>query len=192
MATGKEYEHDLAKQVFEASDGKIIPIRCGMSGNQALPSADLMIPFGGALVAMELKTTKRDSSIIIEPEDIEQIGYWTLRMSEVPVYPRLGIKFKGQSSRLLYTTRLSRVSDPQKCFEREVEKCPFDAKVTRSGNLSFRKPDTDEWYSTQAGDGPSGLRDGYRLLEDLRNDDFDQPSVLEVIKERDDYFETMG
>lgn len=189
---GKDYEHKLSKQIFEAAEGKVIPVPCGYSGNQALPSPDLLIPFGGALAAAEIKTTKDDTSLIVEPEHVEQIAYWTLRMSEVPVHPYLGIKFRGRSNRLLYVTRLSRVSSPEKCFEREVEKCPFDAKVTRSGNLSFKKPDLDQWPSTRGGEGPKGIRDGYYFLEELRNDDFEQPSVLEVIRQKEDFFDNLG
>lgn len=190
--TGLRFEHKLKNNIFELSDGNIIPLRGGWSGNDAIPMPDLLVPFGGALCAFEIATTKDETSLIIEPEKVQDIRYWTLRMSEVPVYPYLGIKFKGNKSRLLYVTRLHRISNIQKAFENEVEKCPFDAKVTRSGNLSFRKPDTDEWYSTRAGDGPRGKRDAYKLLETLRNDEFSQPSVLEIIRQKEDYFENLG
>lgn len=192
QSRGLQYEHELAKDVFDLSEGKIIPARCGYSGNQAIPSPDLLIPFGGALAALEVKTTSDDTSLIVEPEAVEDIRYWTLRMSEVPVYPYLGIKFTGYGSRVIYLTRLQRVSNVQKCFENEVEKCPFDAKVTKSGNLSFRKPDTDEWPSMQAADGPTGQKDAHMVLESLREDNFEQPSVLEILKQRDDYFENLG
>lgn len=189
QSRGLNYEHELAKDVFELSDGKIVPARCGYSGNQAIPSPDLLIPFGGALAALEVKTTSDDTSLIIEPDDVQDIRYWTLRMSEVPVYPYLGIKF---NYRVIYLTRLKRVSNVQKCFENEAEKCPFDAKVTNSGNLSFRKPDTDEWQSTQAADGPTGQKDAHMVLESLREDEFEQPSVLEILKQKEDYFEQLG
>lgn len=192
QSRGLRYEHELAKQIFDLSDGKIIPARCGFSGNQSLPMPDLLMPFGGALIATEVKSTSDDTSLIVDRDAIEDIQYWTLRMSEVPVYPYLGIKFTGRSSRLIYFTRLKRISNLDRCFEREVEKCPFDAKVTRSGNLSFRKPDTDQWPSTRAGNGPKGKRDGHKVLETLREEEFEQPSVLEVIKQRDDYFEQLG
>lgn len=189
---GYDYENQLVNDLFELSDGTIIPVPAGYSGNHGIPSPDILIPFGGALAAAECKTSGRDNSIIIEPEDIRQLRYWTMKMSEVPVYPYLFIKFRGSSPRLVYVTRLTRLSNPQKAFENEVERCPFDAKVTRTGNLSFRKPPLDVWPSTRGGDGPNGLKDAYHILETMRTDDFDQPSVVDIIRQRDDYFEKMG
>ena len=196
QSRGLQYEHELAKEIFELSEGKIIPLRSGWSGNQALPSPDLLIPFGGGLVAIEIKTTKNNSIIFQHPDNDEDyslrdIRYWTMRMSEVPVYPFVGVKFTGRSSRLIYVSRLHRVSNMTRCFENQVEQCPFDAKITRTGNLSFRKPDLDQWPSTRGGDGPKGLRDGYRVLEELRNADFEEPSVLEVLQQKDDYMESL-
>lgn len=191
QSRGLKYEHELAADVFELTDGKIIPTRAGWSGNQGLPMPDLLIPFGGALIAAEIKTTSNDTSLIIEEEDIADIRWWTLRMSEVPVYPYLVIKFTGSSSRLLYATRLHRVSSPEKAFETEVENCPFDASITRTGNLSFKKPDLDQWKSTRGGDGPKGKKDAHKFLETLRNDEFEEPSVLEIIHQKEDYLEQL-
>jgi len=188
---GLQYEHDLAADVFEVTDGTVIPVRAGWSGNQGPPMPDLLIPFGGALVAIEIKSTKKPDSIILEPEDLEEIRYWTLKMSEVPVYPALGIKFRGNQNRLLYVTILDRVGDLDVCFERETKNCPFDAKVTRSGNLSFRHPDTNNWPGTAGGSGPPGLRDAYKLLRTLEEEDYEQPPVSEILKKRDDYFDTI-
>lgn len=188
---GLNYEHELASDVFELTDGRVIPVRAGWSGNQAPPMPDLLIPFGGALIAMEIKSTKNPDSIIVEPEDLEDIQYWTLKMSEVPVYPALGIKFRGRQNRLLYVSFLERVSDLSVAFERAAEECPFDAKVTRSGNLSFRHPDTDNWPGTAGGDGPKGQRDAYQLLRALEQKDYEQPPVSKILKKRDDYFETI-
>jgi len=186
---GLDYEHKLAAGIFELSEGKIIPIRSGYSGNQSVPSPDLLIPFGGALAAVEAKTTSSDTSLIIEPEDIEDIAFWALRMSEVPTYPYLAIKF---NRRVVYVTRLTRVSNTKKCFEKEVEKCPFDATVTKTGNLSFRKPDTDEWSSVKGADGPNGKKDAHMVLESLRDDQFEHPSVIEVLNQKEEYFEQFG
>lgn len=188
---GLAYEHELASDVFELTDGRVIPVRAGWSGNQAPPMPDLLIPFGGVLIAMEVKSTKKPSSIIVQPEDLEDIQYWTLKMSEVPVYPAIGIKFRGRKNRLLYTSFLERVSDLSVAFERAVDECPFDAKVTRSGNLSFRHPDTDNWPGTAGGDGPAGKRDAYQLLRTLEEQEYEQPPVSEILKKRDDYFETL-
>lgn len=192
QSRGLQYEHDLANDVFELSDGKIIPLRSGWSGNQSLPSPDLLIPFGGVLVALEVKTTKTNSIILQHPDndedyDLKDIRYWTLRMSEVPVVPAVGIKFTGSSSRLLYVARLHRMSNMDACFEDQVEQCPFDAKITRTGNLSFQKPGLDQWSSTRGGDGPTGKKDAYALLETLREWDLEEPSVLEIIRQRDEY-----
>lgn len=192
QSRGLQYEHELAGDIFELSNGKIIPLRSGWSGNQSLPSPDLLVPFGGALIAMEIKTTSDDTSLIVEEEDVADIRYWTLRMSEVPVYPMLGIKFAGRSNRLIYPTRLTRISKPSRAFELETERCPFDAKITRTGNLSFRKPDLEQWPSTRGGDGPKGMRDAHKVIETLRADEFKQPSVLDVIKQKEDFFENLG
>lgn len=188
---GLQYEHDLAADVFELTDGRVIPVRAGWSGNQAPPMPDLLIPFGGVLIAMEIKSTKNPDSIIVEPEDLEDIQYWTLKMGEVPVYPAVGIKFRGRQNRLLYVSFLERVSDLSVAFERAAEECPFDAKVTRSGNLSFRHPDTDNWPGTAGGDGPKGQRDAYQLLRALEQKEYEQPPVSKILKKRDDYFESI-
>jgi Holliday junction resolvase len=188
---GLQYEHDLASDVFELTDGRVIPVRAGWSGNQAPPMPDLLIPFGGVLIAMEVKSTKNPDSIIVEPEDLDDIRYWTLKMSEVPVYPALGIKFRGRQNRLLYVSILERVSDLSVAFERASEECPFDTKVTRSGNLSFRHPDTDNWPGTAGGNGPKGKRDAYQLLRTLEEKDYETPPVSEILKKRDDYFDTI-
>ena len=188
---GLQYEHELAADVFELTDGRVIPVRAGWSGNQGPPMPDLLIPFGGALIALEVKSTKNPDSIIVEPEDLEDIRYWTLKMSEVPVYPALGIKFRGRQNRLLYATVLERVGNLDVSFEREVEQCPFDVKVTRSGNISFRHPDTDQWPGTAGGDGPKGQRDAYRLLRTLENEDYEQPPVSEILKQKDEYIDSL-
>jgi len=188
---GLQYEHELATDVFELTDGRVIPVRAGWSGNSSRPMPDLLIPFGGALIALEVKSTKNPDSIIVEEEDLEDIRYWTLKMSEVPVYPALGVKFRGRKNRLLYTTVLERVGNLSVSFERAVEQCPFDAKVTRSGNLSFRHPDTDNWPGTAGGDGPKGQRDAYCLLRTLEKQDYEQPPVSEILKQKKEYIETL-
>jgi Holliday junction resolvase len=188
---GLQYEHNLASDVFELTDGRVIPVRAGWSGNQAPPMPDLLIPFGGVLIAMEIKSTKKPESIIVEPEDLDDIRYWTLKMSEVPVYPAVGVKFRGRQNRLLYVDILERVSDLSVAFERAADDCPFDAKVTRSGNLSFRHPDTNNWPGTAGGDGPKGKRDAYQLLRSLEDEKYETPPVSEILKKRDDYFETI-
>jgi Holliday junction resolvase len=188
---GLDYEHDLASSVFEITDGKVIPVRAGWSGNSSRPMPDLLIPFGGVLIALEIKSTKNPDSIIIDEEDVQDIRYWSLKMSEVPVYPALGIKFRGRTNRLLYTTVLERIGNVTECFERAAEECPFDTKITRSGNLSFRHPDTDNWPGTAGGNGPKGNRDAYRLLRTLEKENYEQPPVSEILKQKEEYIDTL-
>jgi Holliday junction resolvase len=188
---GLNYEHTLASDVFELTDGRVIPVRAGWSGNQAPPMPDLLIPFGGVLIAVEIKSSKNPDSIIVEPEDLADIRYWTLKMSEVPVYPYLSIKWRGRQNRLLYPTRLERVGKLEKSFEYEADSCPFDCTVTRTGNISFRHPNTGNWPGTAGGNGPAGKRDAYRLLRTLEEENYEHPPVSEIIKQRDDYFDTI-
>lgn len=173
---GLEKEHELAKDVFDITNGRIIPLRSGWSGNQAVPSPDLLIPFDGTLRALELKTTGKNK-LTVTPEDIEDIQYWTVNMTEVPTYPSLGVKF---NRRQLYVARLKRVSNPRICFERFVEECPFEAWVTDGGNLKIPKPNTDDWNSMRAVD--SDTPDGDALIEALEKENTDQPSVTEIIR----------
>lgn len=188
QSRGLQKEHELAKHVFEMTKGRVIPLRSGWSGNQAPPSPDLLIPFDGTLRAIELKTTSQDTLRIYE-DDIEDIKWWASMMTEVPTYPYLSIKFNRWE---LCTVRLRRLSDWEKCAERFVEDCPLNARTTPSGNIAIDKPEggNDYWRSVQTID--SKHPDADALLKRMEEEDTSQPSVSEIIREKEDYFENLG
>jgi len=50
----------------------VMPLRSGFSGNQAIPSPDLLIPLDGSLRAIEMKTSSQDRLIISE-DDVSDV-----------------------------------------------------------------------------------------------------------------------
>lgn len=188
QSRGLRKEHELAGSIFEITKGRVIPLRSGWSGNQAPPSPDLLIPYGGVLRAVELKTTNQDTLRIYE-EDIEDIKWWATMMTEVPTYPDLAIKFNRWE---LCTVKLRNMSNWEQCAENFVEDCPLNARTTPSGNIAIDKPEggNDYWRSVQTID--SEHPDAEALLSHMEQQNTTQPSVSEIIRERADFFENLG
>ena len=185
---GLQKEHDLASGVYEATGGGVIPLRAEWSGNSSVPAPDLLIPFKGSLRAVEVKTSNQ-KRMVVNREDLQDVIDWSLNMNEIHTYPYLSIKFSYYE---MQTMRLEKPWNLDACLEVLAETCPFDANVTRGGNISFGNPgdyDCDVIGSTVSeGDAPA-------LLRDLRNDSFanvesndmDTVGVHEVISQMDDY-----
>jgi Holliday junction resolvase len=185
---GLEKEHEVSKNIFRITKGRIIPVRSSWSGNQAPPMPDLLIPMDGVLHAVEMKTTSQDTLRIYE-ENVEDLRWWTTMMTEVPTYPHLSIKFSRWQ---MCNVRLRHVSDWSRCVQNFVEDCPLDARVTSSGNLAIDKPEAgnDYWQASQSVD--HSHPDALSLLEHLESQNTNPPSVSEIIRERPDFFENLG
>lgn len=178
QSRGLEKEHELAKAVYHSTDGKIFPMRCGYSGNQTIPSPDLLIPFDGTLRAVELKTTSTDK-LTITPANLHDLREWCINQTEVPTYAYLGVKFNRW---VAYFDRLTRIGNPEVCFERFADNCPMTAYITGSGNLKIKKPVSGEtdWQSNAAAD--SDTADADSLITALEKKT-DEPSVTEIISQ---------
>lgn len=185
---GLKKEHSLASGVYEETGGSVIPLRAGWSGNSSVPAPDLLIPYRGSLRALEVKTSNQ-KRMVVKREDLEDIIDWSLNMNEVHTFPYLGIKFSYYE---MQTMRLEKPWDLDASLEILAEKCPFDSKVTRGGNISFGNP--SEYDSDVIGANASP-GDPVALLRDLRNDEFanvetiehDTVGVHEVLSKMDDY-----
>ena len=169
---GLRFEHELASDIYEASENTILPIRAGWSGNQKVPAPDLLINDGVVAHALELKKTSDDTSCIVPREDIKDIVGFAVEYPQ-QTYPYLGIKFSYYQLALipLYTggtTSSIEDVDWDEILENAVQLSPLEASVTRKGNLSVRKPESgDEWpsvYSEEYYD----LRDADYVLEALQ------------------------
>lgn len=196
QSRGLQKEHDIAKEIFNITNGSIIPVRAGYSGNSAVPLPDLLIPVAGSLRAVELKTSSQER-FSIKPEDVEQVVEWSMDMTEVPTYPYLSVKFSNYET---YTGRLAFPWDIARSFEAWVEDAPLKANVTNSGYISVHNPtkltrtkrDNRGIVSAQKSPG-----DGAAMVRDLREDEYANVSadeietvgVYEVLRENPEYSE---
>jgi len=179
---GLRKEHTLAKEIMDYTDGRVLPLRAGWSGNQSIPSPDLLIPLNGTLRAVELKTSNQ-KRMTVTPEDVEDIAWWVNKQKEVPTIAYLSVKFSYYE---VYTGSLPYVgSNIEESFNYWAQHAPFDTNVTASGNLTIGNPsdyDTDILAASQSdGDGVAMLR---QLNEDKHSD---LVSVTDVLKEMDNF-----
>lgn len=182
---GLRKEHELASEIFDLTGGSVIPLRPGWSGNQSVPSPDLLIPLDGSLRALELKTCGQ-KRLVIKKEDVEDIVEWAMNMNEIPTYPYIAIKFTRYETQ---TYRLKKPWDIEKSFEIIAEECDFDSRVTRSGNISFGHPthyDCDVPSAVKSsGDGAAVMRD---LYEDNPESKKDKIGVDTILREHPNYW----
>lgn len=147
---GLNYEHELKNEIYEVSHKKIVPIRPGWSGNSVIPMPDIHIDDGEVVHALEVKRTKDDTSFTVKEEDIAQL----LRFAEQyprRVYPYVAVRFTHRQLIMIPLWSGSRGRGLSEVIENAVTLCPVDAKVSRANNLVVKKPDTDQWPSSQKG-----------------------------------------
>ena len=162
---GLQFEHDLARGVYDATGGGVIPLRAGWSGNSSVPAPDLLIPFKGSLRADEIKTSNQ-KRMVVKREDLEDVIDWALNMNEIHTFPYLSIKFSYYE---MQTMRLEKPWDLDACLEMLAETAPFDTNVTRGGNISFGNP---KHYDCDVIGASASPGDAVALLRDLRSDSF--------------------
>jgi Holliday junction resolvase len=191
---GLRKEHEIAAEIYETSDGKVIPLRAGWSGNSTPPLPDLLIPFKGSLRAVEVKTCGQ-KRMVVNSDDLEDVLHWAMNMNEVPTYPYLTVKFTRYEAQ---TYRLVKPWDLEASLRHIVEEqSSFDSRLTRGGNISFGHPTHYDCSVESAQKSPG---DGVALLRDLRSDEYanvdadgmDTVSVYDVIKEMPDYYDGLG
>lgn len=190
---GLRKEHELANEIYRASDGKVIPLRAGWSGNSSPPLPDLLIPFKGSLRAVEVKTSGQ-KRMVVNSEDLEDIVHWAMNMNEVATYPYLTVKFTRYEAK---TMRLVKPWDLEASLEHMAEnQSPFDTNFTRGGNISFGHP---THYDCDVASAQKSPGDGIALLRDLRQDQYanthsdemETVSVYDVIKQNKKYFDNL-
>lgn len=163
------YEHELANDVFDATNKELLPMRAGYSGNQKIPAPDLLIEDGWKCHFIEVKKRKQGKNSCTfeydtDPDERDDI--WDL-LRAAYLYPRtttasVGVKF---ANRQLILTSLYPI-DPNKqdtVLQNAVISCPVEAIVSRSDNLVVRKPNTDlsdaDWPSARKGDDAQAVLD---------------------------------
>lgn len=191
---GLKFEHDLAKEIYRTSDGKVIPLRAGWSGNSAPSLPDLLIPYKGSLRAIEVKTCGQ-KRMVVDSDDLQDVLHWGMEMNEVPTYPYLTVKFTRYEAQ---TYRLIKPWDVEASLKHMAsEQSDFDTNYTRGGNISFGHPTHYECDVPSAQKSPG---DGIAVLRDLREDNYanvsnkeiETVSVYDVIKEMPDYYDNLG
>jgi hypothetical protein len=179
QSRGLQKEHEIAQEIYDVTDGSIIPVRAGYSGNSAVPLPDLLIPIAGSLRAVELKTSSQDRFSVTK-SDVQQVLDWSMDMTEISTYPYLSVKFSNYE---VYTARLIYPWNVRRSFEAWAEMTPLRASVTSAGNLSVHNPtklsksERDERgimsSITSPGDGPA-------MIRDLRHDEYANKDQHEI------------
>lgn len=189
---GLQKEHDLAQGVYDLTGGSVIPLRAGWSGNSAVPAPDLLIPFKGSLRAIEIKTSNQ-KRMVVQREDLQDVIDWAMDMNEIYTFPYLSVKFSYYQ---MQTMRLEKPWDIDACLDILERTSPFDANVTRGGNISFGNPSD---YDSDVVGANASPGDAAALLRDLRSDEFanvdsnemDTVGVYEVVNElRAEYYQS--
>lgn len=177
---GLRKEHELAKEIMDCTEGRVLPLRAGWSGNQSVPSPDLLIPLNGTLRAIELKTSNQ-KRMTVTPDDVQDIATWVDRQKEVPTIGYLAVKFSRWE---LYVDRLVGVTaDIPSAFDRWAVDAPFDTNITANGNLTIGHPTHYDVEHTSAqksdGDGVAMLK---RLNQTSHNDLISVTDILEEVQ----------
>jgi len=183
QSAGLQKEHEIATEIYEATGGSVMPLRSGFSGNQSIPSPDLLIPLDGSLRAVEMKTSSQDR-LVISAEDVEDVLTWSMKMNEIATYPYLAIKFTRYE---VQTYRLKKPWDADDSFEIIAGESRYDTNIAPSGNISFGHPtkyDCDVPSAiVSSGDGAAMIRDLYDDNPEGRKDKIGVNTVLDAYPE---------
>jgi Holliday junction resolvase - archaeal type len=176
---GLKKEHEIAKEIYRATGGKVIPLRAGWSGNSSPPLPDLLIPLDGSLRALEIKTCSQ-KRLVVSQDDVSDIVSWALDMSELAVYPYITVKFTHYEAQ---TERIYKPWDIEQSFEIIADNTSLNSRVTSSGNISFGHPTHYSCDTSSAvkspGDGPAIIRD---LYEDNPTDEKEEIGVHTILE----------
>jgi len=171
---GLRKEHELAKEIYQTSDGKVVPLRASWSGNATPPLPDLLIPYNGSLRAVEVKTSGQ-KRMVVNSDDLQDVLHWGMNMTEVPTYPYLTVKFTRYEAQ---TYRLVKPWDIEESLQYMAsEQSEFDTNFTRGGNISFGHP---THYDCDVPSAQKSPGDGIAMLRDLREDSYANVSSKEI------------
>lgn len=152
---GRNFEHDLCADIYQATNHELIPEPIGYSGNHFAPSPDISIDDGTKLHAMELKNTSKDRiTFYYDPDDKKRDDIYQL-LEYARKYPRTVIPYVGvnfdRRQLLLIPLWLDGPND-RAAMRSATKMTPCDVSLTYADNLSVQKPSTDVWPSAKAGD----------------------------------------
>ena len=152
MGRGKDYENEIAKQLYRGSDSLVRVYTAGYSGNNAIPQPDIHVFHNGTTMAhdMELKHAQSDYCYVDE-EDLQQLA--ECRAPNTRVW--LVVKFSNRAPLAvpLVDSRDRDFDSLAAQFAYIIDNATdssFDARATESDTLAITKPDTDGWQSAQA------------------------------------------
>lgn len=161
--TGLKYEHDIAADLHDATDGEVRTYRCGWSGNtDRMPQPDVLVTTPTGNMALELKRTSQEQGFAIAEADVQQL--FDCCNSYTDGY--FGVKFNRRELALfgvpdVYTTDGLMASV---CTMVPDELNPRLGHTSNS--LLVDKPSLDSWQSASAGaDDVCVLRDRMGLTE---------------------------
>lgn len=160
---GREYEHNLADFVVEATDGELIPLATGYN-SQYSQAVDMIIDDGEAVHVFELKRTSKDAYSLywdessVQKDDIYRLLRFCIDYPR-PAYPYVGVRF-DRKQLTIAKLFIEDFPDQKKALENAVSMSKTKTGVTRDGNLRFYKP--DDWPSTNL-----DVRDAQHVLDTI-------------------------
>jgi len=164
MAKGREYEFDLANEIYEETDGALMPQPMGYSGNHGMPSPDLCIDDGRKIHALEIKRVGADRvSVVHAPDnpdrdDIHQLLQFARDFPRT-VASYIGVRFDRRQ--LILAPLWVGGPDDITAMRSAANSTVTDVRLTNSNNLSVHKPSTNIWPSASTGN------DARYLLEEI-------------------------
>lgn len=179
---GRRYENEILSDIYRETDGEMIGIQAGYSGNHVAPSPDFILNDGRNVHAFEVKKTGKDRQTFschedIDKDDIQQLVRFC-RTYNPPTYPYLAVRF---NRRQIIVIKL--FMGPDNDWERIVESgdifCPVESSVTRTNNLIVYKPDAGEWPSASDGSDTEHILDSIGWYTDTGVSNVDMPSNMD-------------
>lgn len=154
MSKGRRYEHDVSNDIYELTDGEVFAWPAGYSGNNAVPSPDVITLAEGRGGGWELKKTAQETFGIDESE-LQQLLVLQRNYFDVG----LVVKFTNREPLVVKPQFPSLTAfglddvDPIENFIKAIPDCfePRRAEGGKEESLRLSKPSLDNWESAQCG-----------------------------------------
>lgn len=145
---GADYDNQLANEIHDVTPADVHAISARGSGNIRTPQPDLLVTTGDANYAIEAKRSSIDTgdrtTVLDESQrdDISQLCACSNSHTRAFVAIKL-------TRRRLCVVKVGWTGAVEEATESIVSRLPdaFDANHTSAGNVTIRKPDTDDWPS---------------------------------------------
>lgn len=173
MGKGRNYEHDLAAELYNVTPREVWLSTIGFSGNSRIGSADIVVTLDPKLTVRgepyqyQIEAKKRSGEsgnrvTVASGGKTDETGFEEIErfVEGTPTWatPVLAIKFDRRELSVLNAAQLLRDVE----HDRPVAQRPHEARFTEGGSLSMVKPTLDEWTSASA-----GRPDGVVLADEL-------------------------